>query len=79
MGDLLGGLYPLQHQWEGQHEALIKYGKGIKNCAQLVVERPGWALTKNCYEQASIREKTTLARTCFLTQRLGDDIHKKHH
>ena len=53
-------LYPLQRQWKGQHEALITWRKDVKNCDQLVVERPEWALTKNCYEQASIREKNTL-------------------
>lgn len=58
-------VYPLQRQWEGQREAVIQYGKDNKNCDQLVVERPGWALTKNCYEQASIREKTTLELSSF--------------
>jgi len=53
-------LYPLQRQWEGQHEALIKYGKDIKNCDQLVVESPGWALTKDCYEDAFSNLKNTL-------------------
>jgi hypothetical protein len=45
-------LYPLQRQWEGRHEAFLQYGKDNKNCDQLVVERPGWALTKDCYQQA---------------------------
>jgi hypothetical protein len=44
-------LYPLQRQWEGQHEALLQYGKDNKNCDQLAVERPGWALTKDCYQR----------------------------
>jgi hypothetical protein len=45
-------LYPLQRQWEGQHEALILYQKDNKNCDQLVVERPQWALTNDCYHAA---------------------------
>lgn len=53
-------LYPLQRQWEGQHKALIKHGEDIKNCDHLIVERPGWALTKNCYEDASSNLKNTL-------------------
>jgi hypothetical protein len=53
-------LYPLQRQWEGQHEAFIKYRKDIKNCDQLVVERPEWALTKNCYVQAMTNWQNTL-------------------
>ena len=52
--------YPLQQQWEGQHQAFMQHDKDYKNCAQLLVERPEWPLTKNCYEQADIREKNRL-------------------
>ena len=53
-------LYPLQRQWEGQHQALMQYRRDIKNCDQLVVERPGWDLTKNCYERAMTNWQNTL-------------------
>ena len=53
-------LYPLQRQWEGQHEALMQYRRDIKNCDQLVVERPEWDLTKNCYERAMTNWQNTL-------------------
>jgi len=45
-------LYPLQRQWKGQREALILYHKDNKNCDQLAVERPEWALTNDCYHAA---------------------------
>lgn len=47
-------LYPLQRQWEGQHEAFIQYGKDNRNCDQLLVESPGWPLTKDCYQRAVV-------------------------
>jgi len=45
-------LYPLGHQWGEQRGALAQYRKDVKNCDQLVVERPGWALTNDCYHAA---------------------------
>ena len=53
-------VWPLQRQWDGQRETLIQYAKDIKFCDQLVIERPQWPLTKNCYEQAAIRERNAL-------------------
>lgn len=53
-------LYPLGHQWEEQRGTLAQYRKDVKNCDQLVVESPGWALTKDCYEDAFSNLKNTL-------------------
>lgn len=58
-------LYPLQRQWEGQHEAFLWYGKDNKNCDQLVVERPGWALTKDCYQRAMTSWQNSLELYSF--------------
>jgi hypothetical protein len=47
-------VYPLQHQWEGQNEALVKYWNDNKNCDQLIKEAPEeWSLTQDCYEQST--------------------------
>ena len=45
-------IYPLQYQWDQQREATRQWHKAVKNCDQLVVERPEWSLTKNCYDEA---------------------------
>jgi hypothetical protein len=58
-------LYPLGRQWEDQRETLSKYRKDVKNCDQLVVERPGWALTKNCYEHAVTSRENALELSSF--------------
>jgi hypothetical protein len=58
-------LYPLQRQWEGQHEALIQWREDNKNCDQLVVERPGWALTRDCYQRAMTNWQNTLELYSF--------------
>ena len=60
-------LYPLQRQWEGQHEALMQYRRDIKNCDQLVVERPEWDLTKNCFERAMTNWQNALKFYSFKT------------
>src|SRR5208337_3028371 len=46
-------LYPLHRQWVGQQEAIAEHEKENKNCDALVVERPEWDMTKNCYQRSS--------------------------
>lgn len=45
-------LYPLHRQSEGQEEALVEHDKENKNCDKLVVERPEWDMTKDCYQRS---------------------------
>lgn len=58
-------VYPLDRQWEDQRETLAQWRKDVKNCDQLVVERPGWALTKNCYERAMTNRENALELYSF--------------
>jgi predicted permease len=58
-------LFPLKMQWDGQQEALSQHYKDIKMCQQLMVERPEWEMTKNCYERIDANEKNTLALYSF--------------
>jgi hypothetical protein len=46
-------LYPLHLQWVGQQQAIAECDKENKNCDALVVERPEWDMTKNCYQRSS--------------------------
>jgi hypothetical protein len=58
-------LYPLQMQFRGQSQAVSQYDKEVKNCQQLMVEAPGWDLTKNCLERAEQNQKNALEISSF--------------
>ena len=45
-------LYPLDRQWEGQQKVLEERDKENKNCDALVIERPEWSMTKDCYARS---------------------------
>lgn len=53
-------LYPLHVQWKGQEEATTEHEIENKNCAVLLVERPEWDLTKNCYKRSDENYGNTL-------------------
>jgi hypothetical protein len=58
-------LYPLHNQWVGQKQALADYGKNNKNCDALVVERPEWDMTKDCYKRSTENFQNTLTFYSF--------------
>ena len=58
MGALCAVLYPLQMQFNEQKSALLQYDKDTKMCQELMVERPDWDVTKNCFERIDERENT---------------------
>jgi hypothetical protein len=60
-------LYPLQRQWDGQDRAIAEYGKENKNCDALVVERPEWDMTKDCYQRSSKNFQNMLRAYSFKT------------
>jgi hypothetical protein len=58
-------LFPLRMQWAGQQEALSQHDKDVKMCQQLMVERPEWDMTKNCFERIDANEQNALAHYSF--------------
>jgi len=58
-------LFPLKMQWDGQQEALSRHYTDMKMCQQLMVERPEWDMTKNCFERIDENEKNTMALYSF--------------
>ncbi len=61
----LAVLLPLKLQWDGQQRALIQYREDNKTCDQLVVESPGWTMTKDCYQRATENLQGTLETYSF--------------
>jgi hypothetical protein len=53
-------VYPLDVTWERQKEAMTAYNEGKKNCAVLVVERPDWSMSKDCYKRTDEIFQNTL-------------------
>jgi len=53
-------VYPLDVTRERQNEAVAEYNKFNKTCDALVVERPDWDMTKDCYKRSMDNFQTTL-------------------
>jgi hypothetical protein len=58
-------LYPLNLQWAGQQKAITEHQKEDKNCDALVVERPEWDMTKNCYQRSAENFQNALGAYSF--------------
>lgn len=58
---------PLCIQWDHQRQALDQFHIDNKMCDALVVERPEWKYTKDCYTRSMDRFQTTLKAYSFST------------
>lgn len=58
---------PLCIQWDHQRQALDQFHIDNKMCDGLIVERPEWQYTKDCYTRSMDRFQTTLNAYSFST------------
>jgi hypothetical protein len=58
---------PLGIQWDHQRQALDQFHIDSKMCDVLVVERPEWEDTKDCYTRSMDRFQTTVKAYSFST------------
>lgn len=58
-------LYPLQMQFEGQRRAVSQHDEDTKMCRQLMVGRPDWDLTKNCFARIDQDQKSAMELHSF--------------
>ena len=60
-----GVLYPLKVQFDGQMRAVFQHDKDVKMCQQLIVERPNWDLTKNCFDRIDENQRSAMELYSF--------------
>jgi hypothetical protein len=58
-------IFPLRMQFDGQRQAFSQHNKDTQMCQQLMVERPEWDMTKNCFERIDEYQRNTMESYSF--------------